>query len=68
MTAHRSAFTTNYYLLVVVFLIFDVELTLLFPTTSLYQATGRVIGLTLMPVITLLLVGVLHEKKEGTIQ
>ena len=64
----RSPFTTRYFLLVIIFLIFDVELSLMFPLISLYRASGLVAAMLPLSVAVVMLAGILHEKNEGRIQ
>ena len=64
----RSPFTTRYFLLVIVFLIFDVELSLMFPLISMYVNSGLLSAMLPLSVIVVMLAGILHEKNEGRIQ
>ena len=64
----RSPFTTRYFLLVIIFLIFDVELSLIFPLVSLYRTSGLVATVLPLSVVVIMLAGILHEKNEGRIQ
>ena len=64
----RSPFTTRYFLLVIIFLIFDVELSLIFPLVSLYRSSGAVSIILPLAVVVIILAGILHEKNEGRIQ
>lgn len=64
----RSSFTTRYFLLVIIFLIFDVELSLLFPIVSLHQSSMYLRLMFPIAVVIVLLAGVFHEKNEGSIQ
>nr|BDY26067.1 NADH dehydrogenase subunit 3 [Spurilla braziliana] len=64
----RSPFSTRFFLLVVLFLIFDIEIALLFPVLSvlLFQTSVTLlasIGVFLM----ILLVGMFHEWNEGAL-
>ena len=68
LTGSRSAFTTRYFMLVIIFLIFDVELSLLFPLVSIHQSSGYLDPIIPLVAVVLLLAGVLHEKNEGSIQ
>jgi len=68
LVGSRSPFTTRYFLLVIIFLIFDVELSLMFPVVSLVQLS-QWISLSLPLVVAVLMLGgIIHEKNEGRIQ
>ena len=64
----RSPFSTRFFLLVVLFLIFDVEIALLFPVLR-YIISGKSILLLaiLFLFLTILLVGIVHEWNEGAL-
>nr|YP_010121343.1 NADH dehydrogenase subunit 3 [Ceratodoris hiroi]QRC77958.1 NADH dehydrogenase subunit 3 [Ceratodoris hiroi] len=64
----RSPFSTRFFLLVVLFLIFDVEIALLFPMLSLFQTSITWISTTaLMLFLAILLFGMFHEWNEGAL-
>nr|YP_010837450.1 NADH dehydrogenase subunit 3 [Doto coronata]WGC93415.1 NADH dehydrogenase subunit 3 [Doto coronata] len=64
----RSPFSTRFFLLVVLFLIFDVEIALLFPVLSAISSTKSFILLTsLLVFLLILLLGMFHEWKEGAL-
>ena len=68
LVGSRSPFTTRYFLLVIIFLIFDVELSLMFPVVSIAQLSGRISISMPLVVAVLILGGIIHEKNEGSIQ
>lgn len=64
----RSPFSTRFFLLVVLFLIFDVEVALLFPllrAAQKYSSDTLIIGLFIFLVI--LIFGMFHEWNEGSL-
>nr|YP_009349237.1 NADH dehydrogenase subunit 3 [Sakuraeolis japonica]APZ75721.1 NADH dehydrogenase subunit 3 [Sakuraeolis japonica] len=64
----RSPFSTRFFLLVVLFLIFDVEIALLFPVLS--ALTGKTSSILLISIgifLMVLLVGMFHEWNEGAL-
>ena len=64
----RAPFSTRFFLLVVLFLIFDVEVALLFPVLSAFSYSGSVtILLVLLGFIGILLFGMFHEWNEGAL-
>ena len=68
LTGSRSAFTTRYFILVIIFLIFDVELSLLFPLVSVHQGSNYLDPIIPLVGVVLLSAGIFHEKNEGSIQ
>nr|AQU13072.1 NADH dehydrogenase subunit 3 [Plakobranchus cf. ocellatus HW-2015] len=64
----RSPFSTRFFLLVVLFLIFDVEVALLFPVLSAFMSTNSVMILWVMlAFVAILLFGMFHEWNEGAL-
>nr|YP_010352822.1 NADH dehydrogenase subunit 3 [Dermatobranchus otome]UOD76590.1 NADH dehydrogenase subunit 3 [Dermatobranchus otome]UOD76603.1 NADH dehydrogenase subunit 3 [Dermatobranchus otome] len=64
----RSPFSTRFFLLVVLFLIFDVEIALLFPVlSSLSTGTSTMLLGSLALFLIILLVGMFHEWNEGAL-
>nr|YP_010574766.1 NADH dehydrogenase subunit 3 [Verconia nivalis]UZI00337.1 NADH dehydrogenase subunit 3 [Verconia nivalis] len=64
----RSPFSTRFFLLVVVFLIFDVEIALLFPILSTFSSNLSLMTISvLMTFLFILLMGVFHEWNEGAL-
>lgn len=65
----RTPFSLRFFLLAVVFLIFDVEVALLLPIPLALQLPTRTIALvTLTLFLFLLLLGLFHEWHEGTLE
>nr|NP_702984.1 NADH dehydrogenase subunit 3 [Tyrannodoris europaea]AAL91057.1 NADH dehydrogenase subunit 3 [Tyrannodoris europaea] len=64
----RSPFSTRLFLLVVLFLIFDVEIALLFPVLSIFSTnTTLLMTTTLTLFLLILLFGMFHEWNEGAL-
>nr|WNR50729.1 NADH dehydrogenase subunit 3 [Phyllidiella sp. a LZ-2021] len=64
----RSPFSTRFFLLVVLFLIFDVEIALLFPVLSMFaKGVTFLMTSTLMLFLFILLFGMFHEWNEGAL-
>nr|YP_010853518.1 NADH dehydrogenase subunit 3 [Tritoniopsis elegans]WGM82657.1 NADH dehydrogenase subunit 3 [Tritoniopsis elegans] len=64
----RSPFSTRFFLLVVLFLIFDVEIALLFPVlSSLSMELSIILLFGLAGFLLILLIGMFHEWKEGAL-
>nr|ABK92250.1 NADH dehydrogenase subunit 3 [Hydatina physis] len=64
----RAPFSTRFFLLVVLFLIFDVEVALLFPVLSVLASSSTVsLMISLFLFLLILLVGMFHEWNEGAL-
>nr|WNR50690.1 NADH dehydrogenase subunit 3 [Phyllidiella hageni]WNR50703.1 NADH dehydrogenase subunit 3 [Phyllidiella hageni] len=64
----RSPFSTRFFLLVVLFLIFDVEIALLFPVLSMFSSSlSSFMTCALMMFLFILLFGMFHEWNEGAL-
>nr|YP_010836952.1 NADH dehydrogenase subunit 3 [Dendronotus frondosus]WGC92345.1 NADH dehydrogenase subunit 3 [Dendronotus frondosus] len=64
----RSPFSARFFLLVVLFLIFDVEIALLFPVLSSLASGNSLLLLSgLATFLMILLVGMFHEWNEGAL-
>nr|UKB93166.1 NADH dehydrogenase subunit 3 [Lymnaea stagnalis] len=67
LSAMRAPFSTRFFLLVVLFLIFDVEISLLFPLISIYLSNSFFMLLSLLIFLFILLIGIFYEWKEGAL-
>nr|YP_004934956.1 NADH dehydrogenase subunit 3 [Peronia peronii]AEQ93875.1 NADH dehydrogenase subunit 3 [Peronia peronii] len=68
LSASRTPFSTRFFILVVLFLIFDVEIALLFPIlTMLGVCNSSQLGVMLFCFLIILLAGLFHEWNEGAI-
>nr|YP_010883665.1 NADH dehydrogenase subunit 3 [Carychium tridentatum]ANC96341.1 NADH dehydrogenase subunit 3 [Carychium tridentatum]WIV81378.1 NADH dehydrogenase subunit 3 [Carychium tridentatum] len=64
----RSPFSTRFFILVVLFLVFDVEVALLFPLFSMINIENKMMITWVMMFFMLVLVfGLFHEWREGAI-
>nr|YP_009434118.1 NADH dehydrogenase subunit 3 [Epicauta tibialis]APB02758.1 NADH dehydrogenase subunit 3 [Epicauta tibialis] len=65
----RLPFSLHFFLIAVIFLIFDVEITLLFPLVMClkYSSLGNYF-IVLFIFITILIMGLLHEWKQGALE
>ena len=64
----RLPFSMRYFLLTLVFLVFDVELVLIFPFLSSYPGADYIIGSALLiRFLLLLFLGVIYEWNQGTL-
>ena len=64
--ASRLPFSLRFFLIAVVFLIFDVELLLIFPVViRIFNVRPIRAGLTLIVFLLILLVGLAHEANQG---
>nr|YP_004935114.1 NADH dehydrogenase subunit 3 [Trimusculus reticulatus]AEQ93935.1 NADH dehydrogenase subunit 3 [Trimusculus reticulatus] len=68
LTEMRAPFSTRFFILVVLFLIFDVEVALLFPILSMASSSGTVaVAWGLLVFLLILLFGLFHEWSEGAL-
>nr|YP_004222146.1 NADH dehydrogenase subunit 3 [Berthellina sp. TLT-2006]ABK92226.1 NADH dehydrogenase subunit 3 [Berthellina sp. TLT-2006] len=68
LSGMRSPFSTRFFLLIVLFLIFDIEVALLFPILSMASTSSPFfIILALVLFLTILLFGMFHEWNEGAL-
>lgn len=64
----RLPFSLRFFLIAVVFLIFDVELLLIFPVViSIFKVSPGVAGVTLSIFLLILLGGLIHESNQGSL-
>nr|YP_009192143.1 NADH dehydrogenase subunit 3 [Phasianella solida]ALK03400.1 NADH dehydrogenase subunit 3 [Phasianella solida] len=68
MGSARIPFSMRFFLLAVIFLIFDVEIVLLFPPVSKLWSSGNMfLVLGFMAFLVILIVGTFHEWNEGSL-
>nr|YP_010574507.1 NADH dehydrogenase subunit 3 [Peronia verruculata]UZH97761.1 NADH dehydrogenase subunit 3 [Peronia verruculata] len=68
LSASRTPFSTRFFILVVLFLIFDVEIALLFPILTMLTANNSTqLGFMVFLFLVILLFGLFHEWNEGAI-
>nr|UKZ48262.1 NADH dehydrogenase subunit 3 [Punctum randolphii] len=68
LSLSRSPFSTRFFVLVALFLIFDIEVALLFPMLNLFSIEPSPSSLlTLVGFLLILLVGLFHEWYQGAL-
>nr|YP_002791181.1 NADH dehydrogenase subunit 3 [Ascobulla fragilis]ACE62810.1 NADH dehydrogenase subunit 3 [Ascobulla fragilis] len=68
LSSMRTPFSTRFFLLVVLFLIFDVEVALLFPVLSIFYIKASLFLLSgVFMFLFVLLFGMFHEWNEGAL-
>nr|AEP27592.1 NADH dehydrogenase subunit 3 [Kyklioacalles aubei] len=64
----RMPFSLHFFFIAVIFVIFDVELTLLLPTILLFKISNMInFSITLNIFIIILIFGLLHEQNQGSL-
>lgn len=64
----RSSFSIRFFLLAVLFVVFDVEVVLLIPLVYMFFRVKRILGLTVgLLFIFILFLGLYHEYREGSL-
>nr|ABL09068.1 NADH dehydrogenase subunit 3 [Odontoglaja guamensis] len=66
----RSPFSTRFFMLIVIFLIFDVEVALIFPIlsmTSYFTSTTSLLSFSFFIFLLVLTLGTFHEMNEGAL-
>nr|ALO81710.1 NADH dehydrogenase subunit 3 [Phyllochaetopterus sp. AW-2015] len=64
----RLPFSLRFFLLAVIFLIFDVELALILPTPLLFNTKSILFAqLTILQILLVLLIGLIHEWYQGAL-
>nr|YP_009937365.1 NADH dehydrogenase subunit 3 [Trigonopterus tanimbarensis]QNT26836.1 NADH dehydrogenase subunit 3 [Trigonopterus tanimbarensis] len=64
----RLPFSLQFFLIALIFVIFDVELTLLLPVTSILEISNTLnFSMSLYIFIMILMAGLLHEQNQGSL-
>nr|ARH54812.1 NADH dehydrogenase subunit 3 [Trigonopterus sp. 5 AH-2016] len=64
----RLPFSLQFFLVALIFVIFDIELTLLLPTISIVKISNLMnISITMNTFITILIMGLFHEQNQGSL-
>jgi NADH-ubiquinone oxidoreductase chain 3 len=64
----RTPFSLRFFILAIIFIVFDIEIVLLIPTPLLIKTINyRQTIITVLVFIIILLIGLFHEWKEGSI-
>lgn len=67
-TVSRLPFSLRFFLIAVIFLIFDVELLLIFPVViSIFTLSSMAVGITLVVFLVILFAGLAHESNQGSL-
>nr|AXS66576.1 NADH dehydrogenase subunit 3 [Tenebrionoidea sp. 17 KM-2017] len=67
-SSSRIPFSLHFFLIAIIFLIFDVEITLLFPLILTYKTSNMMMYLPIiLTFITILIIGVYHEWSQGAL-
>nr|YP_010464281.1 NADH dehydrogenase subunit 3 [Chlorophila portschinski]UUL71658.1 NADH dehydrogenase subunit 3 [Chlorophila portschinski] len=67
-SSSRLPFSLHFFLIAIIFLIFDVEITLLFPFISTLKFSAiNSYAITMTVFIFILIIGLLHEWKQGAL-
>jgi len=65
-TVSRLPFSLRFFLIAVIFLIFDVELLLIFPVVlRIFSLRPTAVGITLVIFLVILFAGLIHESNQG---
>nr|AML25789.1 NADH dehydrogenase subunit 3 [Histeridae sp. BMNH 1274329] len=67
MNSPRIPFSLHFFLIAVVFLIFDVEITLLIPMIQIMKLASMTYLVTFISFIIILILGTLHEWNQGAL-
>nr|AML25672.1 NADH dehydrogenase subunit 3 [Histeridae sp. BMNH 1274739] len=67
MNSPRTPFSLHFFLIAVIFLIFDVEITLLIPMIQIMKTSSMLYLFTLISFIIILVIGTFHEWKQGAL-
>nr|FAA04189.1 TPA: NADH dehydrogenase subunit 3 [Cirrodrilus suzukii] len=67
MNLSRVPFSMRFYMLIIIFVVFEIEIILLMPIPLMSNFTIMPTNFMLMMFLSLLLIGLLHEIHEGTI-
>nr|YP_003434441.1 NADH dehydrogenase subunit 3 [Chaetoderma nitidulum]ABM69285.1 NADH dehydrogenase subunit 3 [Chaetoderma nitidulum] len=62
----RVPFSTRYFLLSVIFMVFDIELVLLFPVMSMSLHSSNFLLFSISALFFILMMGIIYEHKEGS--
>jgi NADH-quinone oxidoreductase subunit A len=64
----RSRFDIRFYLVAILFIIFDLEISFLFPWTLVFKEAGWAAFISMMIFIGLLTIGFIYEWKKGALE
>lgn len=64
----RRKFDVRYYLVAIVFIIFDLEIAFLFPWAVVFKTAGLFVWLSMAVFLAILIVGFIYEWKKGALE
>jgi NADH-quinone oxidoreductase subunit A len=64
----RMKFDVRYYLVAILFIIFDLEIAFLFPWAIVFKQIGLIALVTMLIFLTILVVGFIYEWKKGALE
>ena len=64
----RARFDVRYYLVAIVFIIFDLEIAFLFPWAVVFKSVGLFAWLSMAVFLAILVVGFVYEWKKGALE
>jgi NADH-quinone oxidoreductase subunit A len=64
----RARFDVRYYLVAIVFIIFDLEIAFLFPWAVVFKSVGLFAWLSMAVFLAILIVGFCYEWKQGALE
>nr|AXS65074.1 NADH dehydrogenase subunit 3 [Histeroidea sp. 2 KM-2017] len=68
MNSPRIPFSLHFFLIAVIFLIFDVEITLLIPMIQIMKMSSMTYILLILSFVSILLLGTIHEWNQGALE
>nr|ALO76906.1 NADH deshydrogenase subunit 3 [Trixagus sp. TRI01] len=63
----RIPFSMHFFLIAILFLIFDVEITIIMPFIKINILNISLISTTIISILSIMLIGLLHEWKQGAL-
>nr|YP_009185872.1 NADH dehydrogenase subunit 3 [Margarinotus merdarius]ALO70689.1 NADH deshydrogenase subunit 3 [Margarinotus merdarius] len=64
----RMPFSLHFFLIAVIFLIFDVEITLLIPMVQIMKISSMTYLITMIIFVLILVIGTIHEWNQGALE
>ena len=64
----RMKFDVRYYLIAIVFIVFDLEIAFLFPFAVVFKTAGTFVTLAMAVFLLILVVGFVYEWKKGALE
>ena len=64
----RMKFDVRYYLVAILFILFDLEIAFLFPWAVIFKSVGMFEFIAMMVFLTILVIGFIYEWKKGALE